>query len=111
VFDVGLQEIFFIAIIAVIVFGPDRLPDLARQAARFLHTARGYARRAQQELRDELGPEYSDLSLRELDPRVAIKKQIREALADLDAEERRALLQATPAPEKVSVPPFDSEAT
>ena len=33
-FDVGLLELAVIALVAVIVLGPDRLPDLARQAAR-----------------------------------------------------------------------------
>ncbi len=42
-FDVGLLELAVIALVAVIVLGPDRLPDLARQAAQLLHRARGLA--------------------------------------------------------------------
>ena len=111
-FDVGIQEIIFIAIIAVVVFGPDRMPELARQAARVLHQLRGFARKAQQELRDELGPEYADMSLRELDPRIQIRKQIREALAELDAEERAALVQSEQQPlADGASPPYDVEAT
>lgn len=115
-FGIGLQELFFIAILAVIVFGPERMPELARQVAQFLHMARGYARRAQSELRSELGPEYADLTLRDLDPRQAIRRHVREALAELDMEEREstmraaeaaALGEATPA-----LPtPYDTEAT
>jgi len=112
VFDVGIQEIIFIAIIAVVVFGPDRMPELARQAARVLHQLRGFARKAQQELRDELGPEYADMSLRELDPRIQIRKQIREALAELDAEERAALVQSEQQTlVDGAIPPYDVEAT
>ena len=42
-FDVGLLELAVIALVAVVVLGPDRLPDLARQAAQLLHRARGLA--------------------------------------------------------------------
>ena len=118
-FGVGIEEIFVIAIVAVIVFGPERMPDMARQAARMLHTLRGYARRAQDELRKELGPEYSDLRLSDLNPREAIRRQVREALAELDRED--ALKSATlrdladptrPAPLLAAeVPPYDAEAT
>ena len=69
-FGVGLTEIAVIAFVAVLVFGPDKLPDLARQAARFFKVAGKMAREARDELRTELGPEYSDLELRDLDPRI-----------------------------------------
>ena len=39
-FGVGLPEFAVIALVAVIVFGPDRLPELARQAGRFVRQDR-----------------------------------------------------------------------
>ncbi|GAB3265373.1 hypothetical protein GCM10027425_30800 [Alteromonas gracilis] len=112
-FGIGLQELFVIALIGVVVFGPDRMPDLARQAARFLHGAKNFAKRAQSELRDELGPEYSDLRLRDLDPRVQIRKHVLEALEDIEADERT---RAGARPGELPLtsgerPPFDDEAT
>ena len=65
-FDVGLLELAVIALVAVVVLGPDKLPDLARQAAQLLHRARGLAHDARDELRSELGPDYADLQLRDL---------------------------------------------
>ena len=38
-FDVGLLELAVIALVAVIVLGPDKLPDLARQAAQLVPNA------------------------------------------------------------------------
>lgn len=105
-FDVGLLELAVIALVAVIVLGPDRLPDLARQAAQLLHRARGMATSARDELRNELGPEYSDLQLRDLDPRTIVRKHISEAMLEVDREQSRK-----PTLPVGQVPPYDVEAT
>lgn len=111
-FGVGVPEIAVLLVVAVIVFGPDRLPDMARQAARMLHTLRGFARNAQNELRDELGPEYADLQLRDLDPRVAVRKQIMEAMAEIEEEDQRPKLRPGQLPLLAGeAPPYDDEAT
>ena len=108
-FDVGLLELAVIALVAVIVLGPDTLPELARQAAQLLHRARGMATNARDELRSELGPEYADLQLRDLDPRTIVRKHISEAMADVDREQAQAF-EADKLPEG-QVPPYDVEAT
>jgi len=108
VFGVGLQEIMLIAFVAVIVFGPDRLPDLARQAGRMARQVRSFAHAARDELRTELGPEYADLQLRDLDPRSIVRKHIMDAMNEPDdapASRRSKPLRAD------QTPPFDLEAT
>jgi sec-independent protein translocase protein TatB len=112
VFGVGVWEIATLLVVGVVVFGPDRLPDMARQAARMLHTLRGFARNAQNELRDELGPEYADLQLRDLDPRVAVRKQIMEAMAEIEEEDQRPKTRPGQLPLLAGeAPPYDDEAT
>ena len=112
-FGVGLPELAVIMFVAVIVFGPDRLPEYARQAGRLVRQLRQFARSAQQDLRDELGPEYADLKLTDLDPRVAIRKHILEALDEDDLDTS----STPPADRHRDVlgpgerPPFDAEAT
>src|SRR6478672_5558465 len=108
-FDVGFLELAVIALVAVIVLGPDRLPELARQAAQLLHKARGMATNARDELRSELGPDYADLQLRDLDPRAIVRKHISEAMAEVDREQAVAF-QEDKLPEG-QVPPYDVEAT
>ena len=108
-FDVGLLELAVIALVAVIVLGPDRLPDLARQAAQLLHRARGMAHSARDELRNELGPEYADLQLRDLDPRTIVRKHIMEAMNEPD-EPRPQARSARPLRDG-EVPPYDLDAT
>jgi sec-independent protein translocase protein TatB len=108
-FGVGLPELAVIAFVAVLVFGPERLPDFARQAGRLVRQVRGFANQARDELREELGPEYADLDLRDLDPRTIVKKHIMEAMNAADEEEERA---AKPIPlGNNELPPFDADAT
>ena len=108
-FGVGLPEFAVIAVIAIFVFGPDKLPDLARQAGRMMRQVRQLANNARDELREELGPEYSDLQLRDLDPRSIVRKHITEAMAEVDREQAAAAKQS--ALPDGQVPPYDVEAT
>ncbi|WP_141014098.1 sec-independent translocase [Nocardioides sambongensis] len=110
-FGIGFAELVVIAFVAVVVFGPDKIPGIARQVAQVVKQIRRFANNARDELRTELGPEYSDLELRDLDPRQIVRKHITEALAEEEAEERRQAKEkrsALPAGER---PPFDLEAT
>lgn len=110
-FGVGLPEMAVIAFVAVLVFGPDKLPELARQAGQMMRRARTFANSARDELRSELGPEYADLELRDLDPRTIVRKHIVEAMEDADKEaaapKRRGLRPLLDG----EVPPYDSDAT
>jgi sec-independent protein translocase protein TatB len=110
VFGIGLPELMVILVVAVIVFGPDRLPEFGRQAGRMVRQVRSFARSAQTELRKELGPEYADLKLTDLDPRQAIRRHIMEALEEDDD------VETAPAPPYDTLregepPPFDADAT
>lgn len=108
-FGVGLTELAVIAFVAVVVFGPDRLPDLARQAGRFLRQLRHMANSARDDLRQELGPEYADLELRDLDPRTIVRRHIIEAMEEPDEPgPARPGLRPLAAGE---VPPYDVDAT
>ena len=111
-FGVGLPEFAVIAVVAIFVFGPDKLPDLARQAGRLVRQVRRLADNARDELRAELGPEYADLELRDLDPRQIVRRHIAEALDEEDDESaatpvRRGLRPLVPG----EVPPYDADAT
>ena len=114
-FGVGLPELAVIMVVAVFVFGPDRIPEIARQAGQLIRQLRSFARSAQQDLRNELGPEYADLKLTDLDPRVAIRRHILEAMNDDDlAEAQKARLAPRPGGpdlEPDEKPPFDVDAT
>src|ERR1700753_1992839 len=78
-FNIGPFELLVVAFVGLVVLGPDRLPGLARDAARMLKTLRELATGARTQLRDELGPEFADLNLdelRNLNPRTALSRGI-----------------------------------
>ncbi len=73
-FDIGLGEIVIIAVIGLLVFGPDRLPKAAADGARWLRQIRGMASGARQDLADSAGVDLTDAvdavkELRDLHPK------------------------------------------
>jgi sec-independent protein translocase protein TatB len=107
---IGFAEFMVIGVVALLVFGPDRLPDFARQAGRMVRQVRQLSRQARDDIRSELGPEYADFELTDLDPRRAIRKHIVEAWDEDedDPDERRA---PEPTLRPGEVPPYDVDAT
>jgi sec-independent protein translocase protein TatB len=75
-FNIGPMELIVLAVVGLIILGPDRLPGLAKDAARMIRTLRDMATGARTQLRDELGPEFADVDLRNLNPRTAISRVI-----------------------------------
>ena len=74
--DINGPEFLLLLVLAVILFGPERLPDLARKAARVVRYLRSVAGSAQEQLSRELGPGYEDLDFRDLNPKTFVKKHL-----------------------------------
>ena len=74
--DINGPEFLLLLVLAVILFGPERLPDLARKAARLLRYLRTVAGSAQQQLSKELGPEFENLDFRDLNPKAFVQKHL-----------------------------------
>lgn len=49
--NIGFPELFVVGVLALLVFGPERLPELARNAAKFINRFRSEATRSINELR------------------------------------------------------------
>lgn len=81
----SMSEIVGLVILAIIVFGPDKLPELARKAARVLAYLRRIGNDARGQLRKELGPEFDDIHLGDLNPKTLVAKHLlsSEEVADL----------------------------
>jgi sec-independent protein translocase protein TatB len=73
-FDIGIGEILLIGALALLVFGPDRLPKAAADAGRWVRNLREMASGARKDLADSAGLDLSDAmdtvrSLQDLHPR------------------------------------------
>jgi sec-independent protein translocase protein TatB len=79
-FDFGAGEIVGLAVLAMVLVGPDKLPQFAVQAAKFVKKVRGLATTATNELKDNLGPGFEDLKPADLNPKTFMKKQIESVL-------------------------------
>ncbi len=74
--DINAPEFVLLLVLAVILFGPERLPDLARKAARVLRYLRTVAGSAQQQLSKELGPGFENVDFRDLNPKAFVQKHL-----------------------------------
>lgn len=52
-FDIGFWELVIIAIVALVIIGPERLPKFARDAGRFFGKTRNFIQTARRELEKE----------------------------------------------------------
>jgi sec-independent protein translocase protein TatB len=85
-FDFGPGEVIGLAVLAMILIGPERLPTFAVDAARFVKKARTFATKATSELKENLGPGFEDLEPSDLNPKSFIKKQIANVMDEDDAD-------------------------
>ncbi len=80
--SLGWGEIFVLGMLALIIFGPERLPGLAKDAAKALKQLRETAQGARNQLKSELGPEFADVDLESLNPRTFVRKHLLEGIDD-----------------------------
>ena len=120
-FDLSIWKILVLGVIALVIFGPDQLPKMAAQAGRALRELRQLADGASRDLREGLGPEFSDFDVRDLHPGNFVRKHL---FDDLDGDyngaaagmaesegEYAADRRATATLAREETPPFDPEAT
>jgi sec-independent protein translocase protein TatB len=70
--DVGLGEILVIALVGLLVFGPDRLPEMAAQAGRWLRDLRSVVASARADLSASTGIDPSIVA----DPKRAVLETV-----------------------------------
>lgn len=74
--DIGPLEVVALIILAVLVFGPDKLPKLIQDASRTVRKIREFSDSAKADIRSELGPEFKDFEFEDLNPKTFIRKQL-----------------------------------
>jgi sec-independent protein translocase protein TatB len=66
----------FLIVLAILVFGPEKLPKMIQDAVRVLRKIREFSDSAKRDIRDELGPEFKDFEFEDLNPRRFAKKHL-----------------------------------
>lgn len=117
--QLGWGEILLLVVVGLFVFGPERLPTIARDAAKVIRQFRDTARSMRDDLQAELGPELADLDLQSLNPKTLVEKHL---LGDDEPEEAAVAAEILPsnpavdftkptAPARPDVTPYDDDAT
>ena len=118
----GFDKLLVIALIAVLLLGPTRLPVYASKLAQLVKTVRGMADTARARMREEMGEEFDDVDWQKLDPRQYDPRRIiRDALLDSGTGAAAAAPQVTATKVRAPAPivplaagekaPYDGEAT
>ncbi|WP_043265979.1 sec-independent translocase [Streptomyces sp. CT34] len=77
-FDIGPLELIAIVVLAVLIFGPDKLPKVIQDVTGFIRKVRAFSDSAKEDIRSELGPEFKDFEFEDLKPRNFVRKHVLE---------------------------------
>ena len=109
--SLGWGEILVLLVLALFVFGPDRLPGMAADAGRSLRRIRMYVKGMTDDLKSELGPELGDVDLASLHPRTFVQKHLFSDDDDLDPAVGRPRTRAGAPLAENEPAPWDPETT
>ncbi|MEO3988026.1 Sec-independent protein translocase protein TatB [Plesiomonas shigelloides] len=110
-FDIGFWELVLIAVIGLVVLGPERLPVAVRTVARWIRTFRAMAASVQNELNQELKlqemqenlKKAEQMNLKDLAPEVdASLRELKEAAASVQRPYANSQSAASPEPATAS---------
>jgi sec-independent protein translocase protein TatB len=121
VFDLSIGKLLVLAVIALVIFGPDQLPKIAGQAGRALRDLRRIAENAKSDLQEGLGPEFRDFDINDLNPKHFVRKHLLDDVGNGNGNGNGNGATAAyagavpemggPRLEPGESPPYDSEAT
>ena len=105
-FGIGIQELVLIAIVALIVLGPERLPATFREIAKFIRQVRNMTN----EFTTQFGDDFK--ALEDLDPRRILQRELASIDEEEQAKENTTKGKSTPAKPTTTTPkPTPAKAT
>jgi sec-independent protein translocase protein TatB len=97
--NLGMPEMIFIFLLALVIFGPKELPALGRQLGKFL----GEFKKASNEFKNQLETEMMNIELEE-----RVKKPVGEVVSTNPVADGRTIIPAEKLFDTISVPPMES---
>ena len=115
-FDINGWEFVIVVVVALLVIGPERLPEYSAKLAKMVKQLRGLAEAAKVQLREQMGPDFDDVDWKQYDPRQYDPRRIvREALMDDGSAESQPSEVKAQSSSKRRAPeeptPYDKDAT
>ncbi|MFD9288441.1 sec-independent translocase [Streptomyces sp. NPDC060030] len=74
--DVGVLELATIVVLALVLYGPDKLPEAIKTVSAVVRKYREFSESAKREVREGLGPEFQDFEFEDLNPRTFVRKHV-----------------------------------
>lgn len=105
-FGISGGEFVVLAVLGLLIFGPDKLPKAIQQVSSVLRQLRKMATSAKKDLQDGLGPEFKDFDVNDLNPKTFVRRHLME-----DEDGNRGRPRRSSAGLNGRRPPFDDEAT
>ena len=69
-------DLLVIVILAAVLFGPEKLPELVKKVSRVIRFLRNVANSATESIKSELGPEFADLTPADLQPKRLVQRLV-----------------------------------
>ena len=90
-FGIEAPELLVLLVVGLLVFGPDRLPEMARQAGSWVRDLRRMVANARRDLSEGIGVDEADLrKLQNLDPKSYVRRNVLDGLdLDLGLDEKK----------------------
>ena len=115
-FDINGWELVVVVVVALLVIGPERMPEYSAKLARMVKQLKGLADAAKVQLREQMGPDFDDVDWKQYDPRQYDPRRIvREALMDDGSAESQTSEVKAQSSVKRRAPdeptPYDKDAT
>ena len=101
-FDLSIPKLLILAVIALVIFGPNELPKMASQAGRALRDLRRIAEGAKNDLREGLGPEFADFDIEDLNPKRFMQKHL---FDEMNGDNGNSAAAPSPRPERHAAGP------
>jgi sec-independent protein translocase protein TatB len=114
VFDVGFFELLLVGLVALLVFGPERLPSLARTAGLWIGRARRFLGTVKSDIEQELKAEELKRIIREQqinNPLHDLIEDTEKSLSDIRRETEAALKPVGDAARKAAATPAEPAKT
>ncbi len=97
-FGINTPELLIIAVVAVLVIGPQRLPEYVQKLKNLIREVRRMAAGARETIKDEAGVDLDEIDWKKLDPRQYDPRRIiRDALMDDDEPPAKPVNPSGPA--------------